>query len=106
MNKRKSERDSIEESIVFDVVGQNRKINALLLDLSTTGMGFKSDSTLHYGDMLIGNLITWNRDKIQVVVKVIRDSKTNDGIVYGCTFVGMSASDKTKIEMYQKTRDN
>ena len=105
MDKRKSKRDDLNELIEFSVAGTDRKIHASLLDLSISGLGFKSDGSLQYGDMLIGNLVTWNKDNIQVIVKVLREFNTNEGLGYGCTFVGMSDADKLKIEMYQKVRE-
>ncbi len=62
-----------------------------VMDISKTGIGFKSKSILPIGYYFNANMNLGNEDTLHCVVQIIRSQPVEDGItVYGCQFVGMA----------------
>lgn len=72
-----------------------------VVDLSKTGMGFKSKQKLEAGTYYDVKLQIWTKEIIDAVVEVIRVEDDGEGYRYGATFVGMTETNALKIEIYQ-----
>ena len=72
-----------------------------IIDVSSEGIGFRCDEQLMIGEVFNGELELWTKQKIQVILKVIRSSVEETDYSYGCIFVGMRDSDSLHIKIYQ-----
>lgn len=62
-----------------------------VVDISKTGIGFKSESVLPEGYYFNANINLGNKDTLHCVVKIIRSQRIEERLsMYGCEFVGMA----------------
>ena len=70
-------------------------------DVSVTGIGFKCSEVLEMGSIYHGKLILWTKEKIDVIMEIIRVRKSEDKYSYGAIFVGMTELNENRIIAYQ-----
>ncbi|TAH68870.1 MAG: PilZ domain-containing protein [Anaerolineaceae bacterium] len=95
--KRKSKRMPIKLSLeISDLYKQDYvhviNINAPIevLNISMSGIGFRSESTLPIGYYFNASINLGDKETLHSVVKIIRSQPINDKLtMYGCEFVGM-----------------
>lgn len=76
------------------------KVN--VVDISKTGIGFKSAQKLAKGTFYDVKLQIWTKEIIDAVIEIVRVNKEEDGSYrYGAVFIGMTETDALKIEIYQ-----
>jgi hypothetical protein len=74
-----------------------------VMDISKTGIGFKSKSILPIGYYFNANINLGNDDTLHCVVQIIRSQPAEDGITaYGCQFVGMAEVLSYVFDEYDK----
>lgn len=98
--KRHSRRMDLDVHIKIKTIekdGNNKNYDVDVVNLSKGGMAFTCQQSLAIGGFYDVQIVTWMKEKIDTVIKVIR---LNDG-VYGGTFVGLPPSDAMKIEIYE-----
>lgn len=69
-----------------------------LINISKGGMAFKCKEELALKGFYDAQIKIWTKEKIHTVIQVVR--KVDDN-TYGGKFVGMSATDQFKIEVYE-----
>lgn len=72
-----------------------------VFDISVGGIGFTSKKHYPIGMFFDTNIVLLNGDKFSCVLKVVRSSMNNDTFTYGCEFLSLTDTDKTRIETYQ-----
>lgn len=100
--KRRSRRMDINVRIslrAIDADEDERKIYEVdVINISKGGMAFKCEEELCINGFYDTQINIWTKERINTVVQVLR--KNNDHS-YGGKFVGMSAADQFKIEVYE-----
>lgn len=72
-----------------------------ITDVSSEGIGFACDEQLMIGEVFHGELELWTKQKVTVILKVVRSAVEEVGYSYGCIFVGMRDADSLHIKIYQ-----
>ncbi len=112
MEKRKHKR------IIMNITLKAKKISTLgypevitdddiyVFDISAGGIGFTSKK--HYPiDMFFDTtIVLLNGDRFSSVIKIVRSSMSNDTFTYGCEFVSLTDTDRSRIETYQALLTN
>lgn len=100
--KRRSKRMDIDVRInlkSIDVDEEDGKIYEVdVINISRGGIAFKCKEELEIDGFYDTQITIWTKEKINTVIQVLRRNK--DGS-YGGKFVGMSAADQFKIEVYE-----
>lgn len=71
-----------------------------VVDLSRSGIGFKTKQELEVGSFYNTKIQIWTKDIIEAIIKIVRVNKEGDDYHYGATFVGMIDKDALKIDVY------
>lgn len=79
---------------------QNEEIEIEIVDVSKSGIGFQSDQLLGIGAVYEGFLRIWTQEVIHAFLEIVRIEKKEKGFHYGAIFIGMPASDSSRIEVY------
>ena len=72
-----------------------------ILNLSHSGIGFKTVQELEVGTFYNTKLTIWTKEIIDSVIEIVRRQETEDGYIYGAEFIGMTDTDALKIDIYQ-----
>ena len=102
--RRRSKRINIDVTIQLKSVNQNSSadqptaVDVNVVDISTTGMAFKSDYQFKLGTYYDANITLENKENIQTII--------DDSIQYGCCFVGITPEQQFKISVYQIVAEN
>jgi hypothetical protein len=72
-----------------------------IINLSHSGIGFKSAQELEKGTYYNTKLTIWTKETIDTIIEIVRCQKTEDGYTYGAEFIGMTDTDALKIDIYQ-----
>ena len=105
-------RTDLNETVKLSLIGEgdgmfSEPFDVELLDISTDGIGFKCRQQLLIGEVLTGKIEIWTKEKLDVLMKIIRCTEEPGGFYgYGCTFVGLEGSEQTRIEIYQLFHQN
>lgn len=104
--RRKSKRLPLEvsielEKIEIDDIITVKYLTVDVIDLSRSGIGFKTNQELKVGSFFDTRLQIWTREVLDAIIEIVRVSKDGDTYTYGCTFVGMTETDTLKIDIYQ-----
>ncbi|MFA9375723.1 MAG: PilZ domain-containing protein [Lachnotalea sp.] len=77
-------------------------------DLSREGIGFYSCEDLQLGHFFDSEITIWTKEKIQVVLKIVRktDQPEKKMVYYGGEFIGLSENEKFRIDVYQCVEEN
>lgn len=77
-----------------------------ITDVSKGGIGFECSVALKIGEVYEAYLTLWTREVLHVFLRIVRIRTGTRGYVYGAVFVGMSATDAARIEVYQTVHDS
>ena len=93
---------SLELSRIDDVDGLTtvRLARVHVVDLSRSGIGFKTKQELEVCSFYNTKIQIWTKDIIEAIIKIVRCNKEGDEYHYGTTFVGMIDKDALKIDVY------
>ncbi len=74
-----------------------------VINISKGGMAFKSDEFLPLNSFYEAKVVLWTKETFDAIIEIIRMESVDDDdrTMYGCRFVGISAADQFKIEVYQ-----
>lgn len=108
--KRKHKRLDLDVTIELERLDQDgittvKYSHVNVVDISRSGIGFKCPQQLELGLEYNTKIQIWTREIIDVAVKVIRMETLEDGYRYGGVFVGMTETDKLKVDIYQIFND-
>lgn len=104
--RRKSKRLRLDvaiqlECISDDVITTEKYLHVEVVNISTTGLAFKSKYELKNGSCYDTKLKIWTKEEIRTIIKIVRCEKEEDEYVYGCIFIGLPERETMKIEIYQ-----
>ena len=105
--KRRARRLDLDITIELERIDSTEGVTNLkmtnvdVIDLSRSGVGFKTTQELEIGSIYNTKLQTWQKDTIEAILKIVRCSKKGDEYHYGATFVGMIDKDALKIDVYR-----
>ncbi|MDF2906176.1 MAG: type pilus assembly PilZ [Herbinix sp.] len=73
-----------------------------VINVSQTGIGFRTKSVLPIGFYFKANINLGTEDTLHSVVEIVRSKEEGDEIIYGCEFVGMADVLSYVIDDYDK----
>ena len=106
MEKRKHKRVIMNITLKAKQISTGESIEILdddiyVFDISVGGIGFTSKKHYHVNQFFDTNIVLLNGDKFSCVLKIVRSSMSNDTFTYGCEFISLNNTDKSRIETYQ-----
>ena len=105
--RRKDRRLDLDVTVELSRIDEGDGVTTLKLvhvditDLSHSGIGFKSNQELKVGSYYNTKLKIWTKEEIDAIIEIVRCDKTDNGYIYGASFVGMIEADSLKIDIYQ-----
>lgn len=111
--KRLYKRTELSQSVKLSIVGNygegpQQPVDVEVTDVSSDGLGFICNEGLRIGELLTGRVILWTKERVNVIVKIVRAKENDDEArkdagkyEYGCIFVGMEGNDTLRIKIYQ-----
>ena len=102
--KRKNKRTDLKvtaELSVISTTGETKVVEADIMDLSPTGIGFTCNDQLEIGEVYKTKIKTWTAATLSAILKIVRRTMNGDTPIYGGIFVGMENSDILRIQVYQ-----
>lgn len=114
-DKRFSKRMEINAKIKLKSIGSKMAMFELNMDeievdvinISKGGMAFKTRERLPLNSFYDVNVVLWTKENIDSVIQIIRmESNEEDSyITYGCKFIGITAADQFKMDVYEIVSD-
>lgn len=83
-----------------------KSITVETIDLSRSGIGFKTQELLELDSFYNVKLQIWTKETINAIIKIVRRMETPDGYHYGAFFIGMTEKTELKIEIYEMLYEN
>ena len=105
--KRRSRRLDLDVTVELERIDSSDGVTTLkmahvdIVDLSRSGVGFKTKQELEIGSFYNTKLQIWTKDIIEAIIKIVRCSKQGDEYHYVAIFVGMIDKDALKIDVYR-----
>lgn len=106
--RRKSARLDLNGKIIIKPLGSNASPESATIDItdcSQFGLGFNSDRQLTIGDIYEAFLTIWTKEVLHVILQIVRYQKTATGYNYGCIFIGMPATDRQRIAVFETLKN-
>lgn len=113
--KRKSKRMGINVKIKLQQVTDNHALMGLkeeefevnVINISKDGMAFRSKERLALNSFYDTQVVLWTKEFFNTVIEIVRmENFGEEETLYGCRFVGISAADQFKIDVYQIVSEN
>ena len=79
---------------------EEEEVEIEIVDVSKSGIGFQCEQLLGIGSVYEGFLRIWTQEVIHAFLEIVRIEKKEDSFHYGAIFIGMPASDASRIEVY------
>ena len=79
--------------------GEEVTIN--ITDVSKGGVGFTCSKALEIGAVYESFLEIWTKEVLHTFLEIVRIEKTEDGFIYGSSFVGLPEMEAQRIDTYQ-----
>ncbi|MCR4587677.1 MAG: PilZ domain-containing protein [Lachnospiraceae bacterium] len=101
--RRKSQRRELKSSLLIKRLDKSEPDEVLIdiVDVSKTGVGFKTRERLEIGSIYESFLTIWTKEQLHTFLEIIRIEKNDDGTYnYGAYFVGMPEMQGARIEIY------
>ncbi len=98
--KRRAKRMELNVSIKLGTLsgdGEKKYYDVDLINLSKSGIAFKSEQTLEVGKCYDTRITIWTKEVIETVVRIVRCN----GNEYGGEFIGLASADEMKINIYE-----
>ena len=76
-----------------------------VVDISRSGLGFRSPQKLEVGTYYNTKIQIWTKEIIEAVVKIVRVMDIEGGYRYGGEFIAIPDTDALKIDIYQIFND-
>lgn len=113
--KRKSRRIGINVKIKLQKVTDNPLVYGLkedefevnVVNISKDGMAFRTKERLVLNSFYDSKVVLWTKESFDTVIEIVRmENMGEEETLYGCRFVGISAADQFKIDVYQIVSEN
>ena len=100
--RRRANRRKLVSELVVKRLDNNEEeeVEIEIVDVSKSGIGFQCGQLLGIGSVYEGFLRIWTQEVIHAFLEIVRIEKKEDGFHYGAIFIGMPASDASRIEVY------
>ena len=100
--RRRANRRKLVSKLVVKRLDRNEEeeVEIEIVDVSKSGIGFRCEQLLGIGSVYEGFLRIWTQEVIHAFLEIVRIEKKEDGFHYGAIFIGMPASDASRIEVY------
>ena len=104
--KRRNTRTDLEGKVILRIINPSagrdmEPFEVHITDLSKTGVGFRTDQQLMIGEMFKGEIIIWTKQRIDVIIKIVRSAVDEEDYSYGSIFIGLTEDDSNRIGIYQ-----
>lgn len=96
--------NSLENARTEDKAVNNGEFEVSVVNISKGGMAFVSSEFLPINSFYDAKVVLWTRDSFNAIIEIVRTEtieNEEDGMLYGCKFIGLPASDQFKIDVYQ-----
>ena len=109
--KRKSKRLDLDVNVQLERLDEDgittlKYVHVDVTDISRSGLGFRANQELASGTYYDTKIQIWTKEIVDAVIEIVRVSKNPDGSYnYGAVFIGMTDTDKLKIDIYQIFND-
>ena len=113
--KRKSKRIGINVKIKLQKVNNNliafglkeEEFEVNVVNISKDGMAFRTNERLALNSFYDTQVVLWTKESFDTVIEIVRmENFGEEETLYGCRFVGISADDQFKIDVYQIVSEN
>ena len=111
--KRKSKRIGINVKIKLQKVSNNliafglKEFEVNVVNISKDGMAFRTKERLALNSFYDTQVVLWTKESFDTVIEIVRmENFGEEETLYGCRFVGISAADQFKIDVYQIVSEN
>ena len=113
--KRKSKRIGINVKIKLQKVNNNliafglkeEEFEVNVVNISKDGMAFRTNERLALNSFYDTQVVLWTKESFDTVIEIVRmENFGEEETLYGCCFVGISAADQFKIDVYQIVSEN
>ncbi|NLG05377.1 MAG: PilZ domain-containing protein [Clostridia bacterium] len=106
-DRRRNKRLDLDATLIMSRIDDKsqKKVHVEILDLSKTGIGFKSSELLKMNEVYEAELTIWTKEVIHTFLNITRFDDSSEEHIYGATFVGMPESDSCKIAIYEMFND-
>ncbi len=101
--RRKSPRRELQSTILIKRLDKTEpdQVQIDILDVSTSGIGFKTGEKLEIGAIYESILTIWTKEQLHTFLEIVRIELNDDGsYTYGAYFVGMPELESVRIDIY------
>lgn len=101
--RRKNKRMAMESKLLIKRLDGNEhsEVDIEIVDVSKTGVGFKSKEALQIGEVYESYLTIWTKEVLHAFLQVVRIELKGSDYIYGAVFIGMPEMDASRIAVYQ-----
>ena len=102
--KRHSQRSELTSKLMIkrlDSQDAGEEVTIDITDVSKGGVGFTCNKALEIGAVYESFLEIWTKEVLHTFLEIVRIEKTDDGYIYGSSFVGLPEMEAQRIATYQ-----
>ena len=102
--KRHSQRSEMTSKLMIKRLDSNEageEVAINITDVSKGGVGFTCNTALEIGAVYESFLEIWTKEVLHTFLEIVRIEKTDDGYIYGSSFVGLPEMEAQRIATYQ-----
>ncbi|NLL77273.1 MAG: PilZ domain-containing protein [Clostridiales bacterium] len=99
---RKCRRMELNSKLVVKRIDSNEQelITINVFDLSKSGVGFYCEEKLEMDSVYESHIMIWTKERIHVLLRIVRIEQLENGYEYGSIFMGLSETDAFRIEVW------
>jgi hypothetical protein len=93
------------ERLEQDSIVTAKYVTVEVFDLSKSGIGFISPEKMELRSYFDAKIKIWTGETLEVIINTVRELPLEKGYQYGGTFVGMTAVDALKLDIYHMLQE-
>lgn len=105
MERRRRKRIELKASIQMERLDNTKQAeNSIpidIFDVSMDGLGFTTDRKLQLDSIYNVTFEIWTKETLKTIIKLVRSDEKDGIYTYGSSFVGMTDSERFRVEVYQ-----
>ncbi len=103
VERRKNKRMDLRSKLIVKRLdsGEQEEIGIEVLNVSKSGIGFRSEELLEIGSVYEAYLTIWTKEIIHAFIEIVRIEIQAEGFDYGGLFIGMPEIDLQRIDVYK-----
>ena len=107
IERRASKRTVLKSSMIAKRLDNDEReeVDVEVMNVSKTGIGFKSERALELGAVYEAYLTIWTKEIIHAFIEVVRMVEKENDFEYGGLFIGMPEIDLQRIDVYNVVSD-